>query len=88
MAASRKTPAETRREEQEAAQRKARRSLRLGTLGIVVLFLSGIGVLLASEYVFGFIGGMALGIVLLLVAFLLMRGAGLLLRAEDRTKIY
>ena len=88
MAAARKTAAETRREEQEAAQRQARRSLRLGTLGIVVLFLSGIGVLLAPAYVFGFIAGMAAGIVLLLLAFFLMRGVGLVLRAEERTKIY
>ena len=47
MAAPRRTPAERRREEQERAQRDARRSVRLGTVGVVVLFLSGIGVWLA-----------------------------------------
>ena len=88
MAAPLKTPKERRREELEEARRAARRSLRLGTLGIVVLFLSGIGVLLAPAYVFGFIAGMVAGIVLLLLAFFLMRGVGLVLRAEERTKIY
>ncbi len=88
MAAPRGTAAERAREAREAAQRNTRRSLRLGTLGVVVLFLSGIGVLVLTDYVFVFVGGMAVGIVLLLAAFLLVRGSVLALTRSDETKIY
>lgn len=88
MAAPRRTAAERKREEREEAQRNARRSVRLGTVGIVVLFLSGIGVWLAPGYVYAFIGGLIVGILLLLSAFFLVRGSVLTLKGEDQTKIY
>ncbi len=88
MAAPRRTAAERRREGHEEAQRNARRSIRLGTVGVVVLFLSGIGVVLASGYVYAFIGGMVVGILLLLSAFLLVRGSVLTFKGGDETKLY
>lgn len=88
MAAPRRTPAERRREEQERAQRDARRSVRLGTVGVVVLFLSGIGVWLAPGYVYAFIAGLVVGILLILAAFFLVRGSVLVVKGDDRTKLY
>ncbi len=84
----RKTAAERKREEREEAQRSARLSLRVGILGVVVLFLSGVGAWLLPGYVFGFIGGMVVGILLILAAFFLVRGSVLTFRGEDETKLY
>ncbi len=88
MAAPRRTAAERRQQEREGAQQNARLSIRLGTLGVVVLFLSGVGVWLAPDFVFAFIGGMVVGILLLLSAFFLVRGSVLAFRGEDETKLY
>ncbi len=87
MAAPGKSPAARREAARQEAQRKARASLRIGVLGIVVLFLSGIGVLVLSDYVFAFIGVMVVGILLILAAFLMVRGSVLAFKEEDETKI-
>lgn len=88
MAARRVTAAEREREAREKAQRDARLSTRLGTVGIIVLFVSGFGVWLRPDYVFGFIGGMVVGILLLVAAFFLVRGSVLTFRPDEQTKIY
>ncbi len=88
MAAPRRTAAEREREAKEAAQRSARLSVRVGTVGVVVLFACGLGVWLLPAYVFGFIGGMAVGILLLAAAFLLVRGSVLAFRPEDENKLF
>ena len=88
MGAPRKTASERAREAREEAQRNTRRSIRLGAIGVVVLFLSGFGVWLAPDYVFPLIAGMAVGLVLLLSAFLLVRGSVLVLKEDDQTKLY
>lgn len=88
MAAPRKTAAERKREEREEAQRKAKQSLRLGTAGVVVLFLSGLGVWFLPGDAIAFLAGMIVGIVLILSAFLMVRGSVLTFRGEDETKIY
>ncbi len=88
MAAPRRTPAERKREAQEAAQRDARLSIRIGLVGVVVLFVCGFGTWLAPAYVYAFIGGMVLGILLILAAFFLVRGSVLTFKGEDETKIY
>ncbi len=87
MVAPRRTAAERKREAQEAAQRDARLSMRLGLLGVLVLFLSGIGTWFLPGYVYGFIGGLVLGILLLLAAFFLVRSSVLAFKGEDETKI-
>jgi len=88
VAAPRKPFAERAREAQEAAQRKTKLSLRLGVVGVVVLFASGLGAWLVTPFIVVFLGGMVLGILLILVAFLLVRGFAMRLRTEDRTKLY
>ncbi len=88
MAAPRRTAAERKREAQEAAHRDARLSMRLGLVGVVVLFLSGLGTWFMPDYVYGFIAGLVLGIILILAAFFLVRGSVLAFKGEDETKIY
>ncbi len=87
MEAKRSTAAEQQREERERAQRRSRLSLRLGGIGVVVLFACGLGAWLVTEYIVAFLVGMALGIVFLLAAFFLVPGSLLHLRTGDRTKI-
>ncbi len=87
MSSPRRTFAERERETREEAQRKTRLSLRLGGLGVVLLFASGVGGWLWTVYLVAFLGGMVLGILLILVAFLLVRGSVLSLKGEERTKI-
>ncbi len=82
------TAAERERAEREASRRKTRTSIRLGAIGVVVLFACGLGVGFASGYVYVFLGGMIVGILLILSAFLLVRGFAMRLSIEDRTKIY
>ncbi len=88
MAAPRETAAERERATKEEAQRKARLSTRLGALGIVLLFLSGLGVWLWTGYVVAFLAGMVVGILLLLGAFFLVRGSVLTFKGEDDDKIF
>jgi hypothetical protein len=71
----------------EEAQRKTRLSLRLGALGIAILFACGLGTWLLSSYALAFVGGMVVGILLILYAFLLVRGSVQSLKLDDRTKI-
>jgi hypothetical protein len=78
---------ERQREAREEAQRRTRLSTRLGVLGIVILFASGLGTWLLTAYVLAFLGGMVFGILLILEAFLLVRRSVLNLKIEDRTKI-
>ncbi len=88
MAALRRTAAERKREEREEAQRKAKQSLRTGTAGVALLFVCGVGLWLLPDYAYGFIGGMVVGIILILYAFLTVRGSVLTFKGEDETKIY
>ncbi len=87
MDAPRKSYAERQRAFREEAQRQSRTSLRMGALGVVLLFASGLGVWLAADYAVAFLVGMVLGILLILYAFLLVRGSVRTFKAEDRTKI-
>ncbi len=87
MEARRPTAAERERAERELAQQRSRLSLRLGGIGIVVLFASGLGAWLATAYVIEFLAGMVIGILLLLGAFLLLPRTMLRLRMDDQTKI-
>ncbi len=88
MERPRPTAAERAREEREEAQRKARLSVRVGALGVVVLFLGGFGAWLMPEEVFVFLGVLLVGILLVLAALYLVWGFTGHLRLEDRTKIY
>lgn len=82
------TAAEKERAQREETQRKTQASLRLGAAGVVLLFASGLGVWLASAYVLLFLGGMVIGVLLILAAFVLVRGFAMRLGIEDRTKLY
>ncbi len=66
--------AERRRAEQELAARKRRTSILAGILGLILLFAGSIGVLVSPLSALVLIVVMGTGIVLLLAAFLLMRG--------------
>lgn len=88
MPAPRGTAAERRREAREEAQRKARESVRLGGIGIAILFLCGVGTWLLPDYAYAFVGGMVLGILLILAAFLLVRGSILAFQEDGETKLY
>ncbi|HEY7587978.1 MAG TPA: hypothetical protein VIB49_04430 [Thermoplasmata archaeon] len=87
MAVPRPTAAERAREAKEEAQRKSRLGLRLGALGVVVLFGGGFGAWLAVDYILLFLVGMVLGIVLVLAAFFLVRSSIHSLEGEAPTKI-
>ncbi len=87
MATPRASYLERQQAVREEAQGKARLSLRLGVVGIVVLFASGLGVWLVTDYALAFLVGMIVGIVVILYAFLLVRGSVQTLKTEDRTKI-
>ncbi len=80
MESSRTTPAERAREAREAAVRRRKTSVRLGTLGVVLLFAGGIGVILTPENVAVLLGVMGIGIVVIASAFVLVQKpiAGLL----------
>jgi len=66
--------AERRRAEQELAARKRRTSILAGILGLILLFAGSFGVLVSPLSALVLIVVMGTGIVLLLVAFLLVRG--------------
>ncbi|MEK6988242.1 MAG: hypothetical protein AABX97_09170 [Candidatus Thermoplasmatota archaeon] len=85
MVPPRRMPSEREREEREATARRSQLSVRVGTVGVFLLFLAGVGVVLAPSYALPLIGVMVVGIVLLLSAFLLLRGS-LLKLPEDSTK--
>ena len=75
------------REAREAAIRKRARSLRLGSSGLVVLFLAGIGTVLYPDYVAAFLVAMVVGFLLVLAAFLVIRPvAGSAVRLRDLLK--
>ena len=75
MAPPRTTAAEREREAREAAVRRRGLSARVGTVGVVLLFLGGIGTILSPENVATMIGVIVVGIVLVLAAFLLIQDA-------------
>lgn len=87
MAERRKSYAERQQEVREEAQRRTKLSMRVGVLGIVVLFASGLGAWLLTAYILAFLGGLVLGVLLILSAFLLVRGTAQRLKIEDPTKI-
>ena len=80
MESSRTTPAERAREAREAAARRRRTSVRLGTAGLVLLFAGGIGVILTPVNVAVLLGVMGIGIVFIGSALVLVQKplAGLL----------
>lgn len=88
MERPRPTAAEREREAREEAQRKARLSVRVGALGVVVLFLGGFGVWLLPEDVLAFLGVIVVGILLVVAALFLVWGFSGRLRLDDETKIY
>ncbi|OGS47213.1 MAG: hypothetical protein A3K66_00370 [Euryarchaeota archaeon RBG_16_67_27] len=75
MAPPRTTAAEREREAREAAVRRRGLSARVGTVGVVLLFLGGIGTILSPENVATMIGVIVVGIVLVLAALLLISDA-------------
>ncbi len=80
MESSRTKPADRAREAREAAVRRRRTSVRLGTMGIVLLFAGGIGVILTPVDVAVLLGVMGIGIALLAAALVVVQRpiAGLL----------
>ena len=66
--------AERRRVDQEVAARKRRTSILAGILGLILLFAGSIAVIVSPLSALVLIVVMGTGIVLLLVAFLLVRG--------------
>lgn len=68
-----RTAAERAREAKEQAARRRRTSIRIGAAGLLVLFASGVSVVLSPQNAAALIAVMAAGIVLLAVAFLLVR---------------
>jgi len=66
--------AERRRVQEQVAARKRKTSIVTGILGLVLLFAGSIGVLISPSIALVMIVVMGTGIVLLLVAFLLVRG--------------
>ncbi len=88
MERPRPTAAERAREEREEAQRKAHLSVRVGALGIVVLFLGGFGAWLLPTDLVAFLGIMVVGILLIVVALSLVWGFSTRLRLDDETKLY
>jgi len=77
--------AERERAAREEAMRRSRLSLRLGTLGVVLLFLGGVGVILFPGWTLYLLVAMVAGILLVGVAFLLVRSS-VLTFTEVRTK--
>ncbi len=82
------TAAERERQEREEAQRKARLSLRVGVLGIVLLFLGGFAAWLLPDQLLVFLGVMVVGILLIVAALSLVWRFSGSLRLDDQTKIY
>ncbi len=80
MELSRTRPAERAREAREAEVRRRRTSVRLGAVGVVLLFAAGIGVVLSPANVVVLLGVMGIGIVLIGSALVLLQRpiAGLL----------
>ncbi len=82
-----KTFAERQALAREEAQRQTAKSLRLGGIGVAVLFLSGLGAWLLTDFIFVFLATMVVGILLILTAFLLVRASVAALKANAPTKI-
>ena len=87
VAAPRGTYAERQQAERAEAQRRSRRSLRVGAAGIAVLFACGLGLWLLPDYALAFLAGMVVAILLILYAFLLVRGSVQTFKTEDRTRV-
>lgn len=87
--ASEGTPAALReRAAREDMVRRRRLSIRLGSAGLVLLFLGAIGTVLYPDAVVGLLGVMVAGFVLVLAAFLVVRSvSGASLRLGDLTKM-
>lgn len=66
--------AERRRVQEEVAARKRKTSILAGILGLALVFAGGIGVIVSPSSALVLIVVMGTGIVLLFVAFLLVRG--------------
>ena len=88
MERPRPTAKEREREAREEAQRKAHLSVRVGGLGVVVLFLGGVGAWLMPEEVYVFLGVLVVGVLLVIAALYLVWGFTGHLQLEDQTKIY
>lgn len=87
MAPPGSTYADRQRAAGEEAQRKTTLSLRVGGLGVAVLFLSGLGAWLVTEFILAFLVTMVVGILLILWAFLLVRSSVASFKRQDRTKV-
>lgn len=88
MERPRLTAAERERAAQEEAQRKTKLSLRLGGLGVAVLFLGGFGAWVLPADILVFLVVMGVGLLLILAALFLVWSSPMLLRLDDETKIY
>lgn len=64
--------ADREREAREAAIRRRKLSIRLGSLGVLLLFLGGVGVILEPAYVAELLAVMVLGVLLVVAALLLV----------------
>ena len=88
MERPRPTAKDREREEKEEAQRKTRLSMRIGLLGIVVLFAGGFLAWLLPNYLVLFLVVMVLGILLILMALSLVWRFASRFRLDDETKLY
>ena len=75
MVAPRTTAAVRDREARENAARRRRLSVRMGAAGVALLFLGGLGTVLATELVVPMLGLMVVGIVLVVGALLAIQDA-------------
>ena len=76
--------AERRRVQEQVAARKRKTSIVTGILGLVLLFAGSMGVLISPSIALVMIVVMGTGIVLLVVAFLLVRGPIVALPGKTR----
>ncbi len=88
MATTRPSAKEREQAAREEARRKARLSVRVGLVGVAVLFLCGVGIWQVPQDIVPFLGGMIAGILLIVVALLLVWSSPMRLRLDDETKIY
>ncbi len=76
------------REARERIESRRRVSIRLGSAGIILLFVAGAGILVSPETVSALLFVMVLGLILVVAAFLMIRDVGGgLLKLRELTKM-
>lgn len=88
MASEQTAAARRKRHAQEDVVRARQISIRLGALGLGLLFFAGIGILVYPDGILGLLGVMVAGFAFLLAGFLvILRATGPSLRLRDLTKL-